>query len=137
MISWLLSASLALLGDQLSKHMVLVRAAARGSTPMLPLIRLVRNPRPLERNRRPGFLVAIWIAALGCAAALYFSSSWFHSTVALCGLGLAFGGAAGNLVDLLRFRCVLDFIDLHWWPVFNLADAAIVVGLLLAFWPKG
>ncbi len=50
---------------------------------------------------------------------------------------LVVGGAAGNLIDRLRFGAVTDFIDLHWgeahWPTFNLADAAIVcgVGLLL------
>ncbi len=61
------------------------------------------------------------------------------------GLGLLLGGAAGNLTDRL-FRhnhgAVIDFIDparvgtRDWWPVFNLADAAIVVGvavLLLSY----
>jgi len=46
-------------------------------------------------------------------------------------LGLLAGGAAGNLVDrLLRDHggAVVDFIDLQWWPVFNLADAAITCG---------
>jgi signal peptidase II len=49
-------------------------------------------------------------------------------------LGLVIGGAAGNLVDRL-FRgnggAVIDFIDLRWWPVWNVADAAVVVGALL------
>lgn len=51
--------------------------------------------------------------------------------------GLIVGGAAGNLVDRL-FRgdawlrgAVVDFIDLQWWPVFNVADAAISVGAVL------
>jgi signal peptidase II len=48
---------------------------------------------------------------------------------------LALGGAAGNLRDILRRHYILDFIDLRWWPVFNLADVSIVAGLLLAFWP--
>ena len=136
MIAWVISASLALLCDQLSKHLVQMRPAGHGSPSLLPLIRVVRNPRPWQRNRRPGFLLAIWLLAIASATALYLSGSWFHSTTALCGLGLAFGGAAGNLVDLLRLRCVVDFIDLRCWPVFNLADTAIVVGLLMAFWPK-
>jgi signal peptidase II len=39
----------------------------------------------------------------------------------------------GNALDRIRLGYVTDFIDLHWWPVFNLADSAIVlgVGLLL------
>jgi signal peptidase II len=51
-------------------------------------------------------------------------------------LGLVLGGAFGNLTDRvirgpgLRGR-VVDFVDLHVWPVFNVADSAIVVGALL------
>lgn len=45
------------------------------------------------------------------------------------GLGLVLGGAVGNLVDRVRLGYVVDFIDLRWWPVFNLADSAIVVGV--------
>jgi len=50
-------------------------------------------------------------------------------------LGLIMGGAAGNLVDrLLRHHGgqVIDFIDVQWWPVFNVADAAISCGVVLA-----
>ncbi|HLW17165.1 MAG TPA: signal peptidase II [Actinomycetota bacterium] len=49
-------------------------------------------------------------------------------------LGLVLGGAVGNLVDRIArppgvFRGrVIDFIDFHWWPVFNLADSAVVIG---------
>ena len=38
------------------------------------------------------------------------------------------GGALGNLADRLRMGRVTDFVDLGFWPIFNLADAAIVVG---------
>jgi signal peptidase II len=50
-------------------------------------------------------------------------------------LGLIIGGALGNLVDrLIRHHAggVIDFIDFRWWPVFNVADAAITVGVVLA-----
>ncbi len=55
---------------------------------------------------------------------------------AAVGLGLVLGGAAGNLTDrLVRGEGlrgeVVDFIDFHVWPVFNVADSAIVVGALL------
>lgn len=52
-------------------------------------------------------------------------------------LGLVLGGAAGNLVDRMArdpgpFRGhVVDFIDLRVWPVFNVADSAIVVGAIV------
>ncbi len=46
-------------------------------------------------------------------------------------LGLQLGGALGNLVDRLRLGHVTDFLDVGPWPVFNLADTAIVGGVLL------
>lgn len=46
-------------------------------------------------------------------------------------LGLQLGGATGNLTDRLRFGYVVDFIDIRVWPVFNLADFSIVLGLAL------
>jgi signal peptidase II len=43
------------------------------------------------------------------------------------------GGAAGNLIDRIRFGAVIDFIDVYWngyhWPAFNVADSAITVGV--------
>lgn len=47
------------------------------------------------------------------------------------GLALALGGAAGNFIDRVRLGYVVDFIDLHFWPVFNIADAAIFSGATL------
>ncbi|HAS09045.1 MAG TPA: lipoprotein signal peptidase, partial [Acidimicrobiaceae bacterium] len=42
--------------------------------------------------------------------------------------GLLLGGAVANLVDRLIGGTVVDFLDLGWWPSFNLADVALVVG---------
>ena len=47
-------------------------------------------------------------------------------------LGLLLGGSLGNLVDRLARGHVVDFLDFHFWPVFNLADIALTVGALLA-----
>jgi signal peptidase II len=47
------------------------------------------------------------------------------------GLSLVVGGALGNLVDRLRYGHVVDFLDFRVWPVFNLADMAIVIGACL------
>ncbi len=50
------------------------------------------------------------------------------------GVGLVVGGALGNVVDRVRLGAVVDFLDFHafqvHWPAFNLADSAIVVGVL-------
>jgi signal peptidase II len=51
--------------------------------------------------------------------------------VLLWGLALPFGGAAGNLIDRLRFGYVVDFLELPRFPVFNVADSAITVGAVL------
>ena len=49
-------------------------------------------------------------------------------------LGLQVGGAIGNLTDRLLFGHVTDFLDVGAWPIFNLADSSIVVGLVLLAW---
>ncbi|MBE0476528.1 MAG: signal peptidase II [Coriobacteriia bacterium] len=44
-------------------------------------------------------------------------------------LGLVAGGAAGNLADRVLFGRVTDYLDVRWWPVFNVADMALVGGI--------
>ena len=59
-----------------------------------------------------------------------------HDPLLFSGLGLILGGAIGNLVDRLRHRAVLDFLDFYisdWhWPAFNMADVGICVGAFMA-----
>lgn len=83
---------------------------------------------------------APWVfaaATIVVAAAIVASSLRLRNALAAVSLGLILGGAFGNLTDravrgdgLLSGR-VVDFIDFHVWPVFNLADSAIVIGALL------
>jgi len=74
-----------------------------------------------------------WIVAL-TAAALVLLLAYFvrHAERRLAWLpvGLVIGGALGNLTDRAREGAVIDFIDPVAWPAFNLADSAIVVGVL-------
>ena len=46
-------------------------------------------------------------------------------------LGLQLGGAISNLSDRLAFGAVTDFISVGWWPIFNIADSSIVVGITI------
>ena len=62
---------------------------------------------------------------------LYFHVLASDSVLFRIALGLQLGGAVGNLVDRVRYGHVVDFIDLRFWPVFNIADSAIVVGVIL------
>jgi len=62
-----------------------------------------------------------------------------RSTLTSAALGLVLGGALGNLTDRIvrapgMRGQVIDFIDFHIWPIFNLADSAVVVGALLLGW---
>lgn len=50
-----------------------------------------------------------------------------------CGWALVLAGAASNLYDRVRYGYVIDFLDFKVWPVFNLADTAICVGIFLVF----
>lgn len=55
--------------------------------------------------------------------------------LALAALGLILGGALGNLIDRVRFGYVVDFISIWKFPVFNVADAAITIGIgILMLW---
>ena len=49
-------------------------------------------------------------------------------------LWLILAGAAGNLIDRVRFGYVVDFLDFRIWPVFNIADSAITIGAILLGW---
>jgi signal peptidase II len=125
--------------DQWSKNLAEIHTTGRSITlGCLLKIRCVPHPlMGLIGGRARIVLPILWLTALACAIVLHNSGTWFQSQRALFGLALAFSGAAGNLVDILRRNHVLDFIDLGWWPVFNLADIGILTGLVVAFWPKG
>ena len=78
----------------------------------------------------PWLFVAISVGVIGVIVA---TSRRLPTTASAVGLGLVLGGAIGNLVDrAIRGPGfsgeVVDFIDLQVWPIFNLADSAIVIG---------
>lgn len=78
----------------------------------------------------PEVVAAVALTVLGVA--LYNKSAWSATGAGQWGLGLLAGGALANVLERLRFGYVVDYLDVHIWPVFNLADAAIVVGACLA-----
>lgn len=88
----------------------------------------------------PGRGAVISVLALVVVAILLRSGRYATKPGMAVAVGLVSGGALGNLIDR-AFRAgdgllgggVVDFIDLQWWPVFNIADTAIVVGALMLF----
>jgi signal peptidase II len=74
-----------------------------------------------------GLLIAVTAAALVLVLA-YFALDPARRCLWI-GVGLLVGGALGNLADRVRDGSVIDFLDPPAWPAFNLADAAIVVGI--------
>ena len=76
------------------------------------------------------------VVALAVVAALlvFYRQFALSSRLMQACLGLQVGGAVGNLVDRVRLGYVVDFLDFKFWPVFNVADSCIVVGVvILAF----
>lgn len=56
---------------------------------------------------------------------------WLRDTAVMLAFGLMLGGTAGNLIDRFRFGYVTDFIDLSYWPAFNIADSAVTVSVIV------
>jgi signal peptidase II len=131
---FLVSAWVALL-DQISKSVVSRLVPMYGSVVCLGgLVRIthVRNAGAafgVFQGRQP-MLIAAALAAVGIIVVSYPRVS-LSNWPARFGLGLGLGGALGNLIDRLRFGGVVDFVEVGPWPVFNLADTAIVVGVAL------
>lgn len=78
----------------------------------------------------------IFFILLSAAAVFYIIRDLFfncrrYSLSRRVALGLILGGAAGNLLDRLRLGYIIDFLDFRVWPVFNAADSAITVGIIV------
>jgi signal peptidase II len=130
-----LTALIVLVVDQFSKGLVQYLMYEGQSVPIIPHVfhlTYVRNPGAafgLFAHRTAFFIVATLLVVAGAVAgALRLPPG--HRLLRLS-LGLVVGGAIGNLIDRLRFGLVVDFLDFRIWPVFNLADTAIVTGAFL------
>jgi len=78
------------------------------------------------------------ILGLGIIVGLLWFARSMTTRLGLVALGLVIGGAVGNLIDRAARSDrgfmgggVVDFVDLQWWPVFNVADAAVVIGVVI------
>jgi signal peptidase II len=128
--------------DQLSKNLVLANFSLNDSIPVIPgffNLTYVRNTGAAfgilagQESWRHLFFQVVSVLALGAIIYLFWTSR--RDRLALWGAALVFGGAAGNLVDRVRFGYVIDFLDFfigrYHWPAFNVADSSITVGAFL------
>lgn len=121
--------------DQLAKTWAL-EALAGDEFVSLPLgieLHLVYNPG-IAFGFGEGFAPVLVVFALAGLIVLLMAKRVLLTGPTVFAAGIVLGGALGNLCDRL-FRntggAVVDFIDLGWWPVFNFADAFIVVGSIV------
>ena len=133
-------AAVVIVADQLSKAWILdgLQLPLRGSVPVAGPFHLtmVWNKGVSFGLFRADQDLTRWALAGFSAAVAVFLAVWARkANRPLLGvaLGLVIGGALGNLVDRVRFAAVVDFLDFSrlWFPwVFNVADAAITVGVI-------
>ena len=124
----------ALVADQLTKHLVASRLALDEDTRVLgPLsIHHVQNSGiafGLFSSATPIVIVLTGLAVAWMLA--FFARSGARHPLLPVSLGLVIGGSLSNLIDRVRLGHVTDFLDLRFWPAFNLADSFIVVGVAI------
>ena len=124
--------------DQFSKYIVVENMALGESIPIIEEVfhlTYILNPGAafgmFAHNRL--FFIAIAVIVIGIiilARREILASPWEVKA----GCGLFLGGAIGNLIDRARQGLVIDFFDFRVWPVFNIADIAICIGVGLIIW---
>jgi signal peptidase II len=133
--------------DQASKLLIARTTGYYQSTPVIRgfmnLVHVRNRGMAFGLMNRPDagvffyFLIAITIIAI-LLILFWFARIKHEERRLLFGLSLILGGAIGNLIDRIRIREVIDFVDVfigsHHWPAFNVADSAITVGTLWIAW---
>jgi signal peptidase II len=130
--------ALVVICDQLTKHWALNSLNNGRSIDIFWTLRfnLVFNSG-MAFSKGQGLGRLIGLLAIGVAVWLWLSLRKASTTIGLVGTAMLIGGAIGNVVDRL-FRgdawlrgSVVDFIDLQWFPVFNVADSSVTIGAML------
>ncbi len=124
--------------DQFSKYIVVENMVLGESIPIIEEVfhlTYILNPGAafgmFAHNRL--FFIAIAVIVIGIiiwTRREILASPWEVKA----GCGLFLGGAIGNLIDRARQGLVIDFFDFRIWPVFNIADIAICIGVGLIIW---
>ena len=135
---FILVAAAAILLDQVAKAFVVAYVEPGRSITLIPhVLSLTHSTNSgaafglFKGSGQIVFLAALVVVVL--TFAWFFAFRKKQSVWSFVGLGLIIGGALGNLIDRVarHNHQVVDFFDLGWWPVFNVADIAIVAGVII------
>ena len=143
-VRFYLLAGIILICDQLSKWQVVRSLPYQESRPAIGRfleLTHTHNTGGAFSLFQAGNTVFIVVASLAIVALIYaFQRMKKPDLLVSTALSLALGGALGNLLDRIRFGYVIDFFDIQGgtgrtlWPIFNVADSAITVGIVLLAW---
>ena len=127
--------------DQFSKYLIQTSIPLHGSIPILDgffdLVHVRNRGFAFGLMNRPTGVLFFAFLVTATTGALILLFYWFRrlrdrNWTVILSISLILGGAVGNLIDRLRYREVIDFLDFYigpyHWPAFNLADSAITVG---------
>lgn len=130
-LAFFLPAVVVLAADQLSKAWIRQNLAVGESLPPDAPLRLthVANAGGVFGVMANPVFLALLNAAVLIILLLFYRR--LSSLALRASLGLVLGGGLGNLVDRLRMGYVTDFLDVRVWPIFNVADASVVVGSVI------
>ncbi len=132
-----LSAAFVIAADQWSKYWAVNALSDRSIDVFWKLRFYLTANTGFAFSTGQGLGPILGLVAIAVVVVLWRMRSRFSGFMSTLALGFVLGGACGNLIDrALRTPgwgrgAVVDFIDLQFWPVFNVADMAIVVGVLL------
>ena len=124
--------------DQITKFLAVEFLKPRVSMPVIP------NIFHLSFVENKGIAFGLfqgrsefWVVVISASVVVLLSISWFFKDQTFpkkLAFGFVLGGAIGNCADRLHVGHVIDFLDFRIWPVFNLADSFITIGVALFIW---
>jgi signal peptidase II len=119
--------------DQVTKQIAVHAVSRGGSDNVFFGVDIVnaRNTGVAFGALRGGGLIVSLLIALSLVLLLAYFLTHLSTPRLWLPVGMLFGGALGNVADRIRIGAVVDFIDPVLWPAFNLADASIVIGVLI------
>ncbi len=138
-ITPLIIAVLAVMLDQVSKNWIVATLGPETMTRFIPLlgddIRLAYSHNTGIAfslfQGKSDLLTIVALVIITGAIYLYVTQLPNRRRLVQIAMGFILGGALGNVIDRIRLGYVIDFIQVGWFPIFNLADSAITVGAAL------